>query len=68
MTELEFQEQYLGICLKQALLLQELNESKEIEPEQKRRNVATILSVLHDALDLCKEIDRSAENPAQAQD
>ncbi len=47
----ELAEKIMSLLFEQAKVLNEINLTQKIEPEQKRKNVATIISLLHEAMD-----------------
>lgn len=64
MKLIEFKKKMLGIAIGQAKLLAEMSvlEDKKIEPEQLRKNVATILSILVETEDFLNKLENTCSN------
>ena len=62
----EFKAEMLKLCLEQAKMLCEINldnvQGIKIEPEQKRKNTSTVLSIIHEVEDFFKDICSSSDN------
>lgn len=61
MTIMEFRRQMLKNAVSTAEILAEISKIEEIkkEPEQVRKNITTILSLLHDTEDYLAELDKN---------
>lgn len=60
----EFKNRVLGLAISQAKLLCEYSMLEDIkkEPEQLRKNIGTIQSILHDTEDFLNEIENACSN------
>ena len=64
MKLIEFKKKMLGIAIGQAKLLAEMSvqEDKKIEPEQLRKNITTILTILVETEDFLTSIKNECSN------